>query len=583
MMTSDDIDLVERKMELLNRLYDGITNDKVNVNVDLSDFSADELRSLYNDLMVFNIIANNDSISDYFSYDEMSEMLNGVFVLKKYNNIEAKKKLESIPRYLRNSINFEYLETTIQDGELYFVKSHDYKRLVNYSAKLKTDAPVLMYNDNDDVTRKKLPYEVLNIFRNMLAHARKIETDNASGRLIIKQDYKTFSCSPMWLRGLSSLWSARHKNLEYDAIKDIISKEYGPNKKSISTQDDIKEILKLTDSKTAYRKDPSHMYKFVLNRLRYYDNYYGMTEEKGNEDFDRKIDIFINIIANNPNHIVGGHEVLNSKILYNIQQIVAEAQHEKMEEQYGEAISENFNFKKANAGLDMAGKKLEDLKVVDDKLQEIAVKAQQKNGKAREFFLYQHRNEISKLRSQRDKLLEECHNFMEEVGNDIKLESHEMELFDKTSITNMPVEVAVNLVAFMGYNRIVSTEFYENILNVDPKTYTKAQRKTINNIDLSNFTFSTKWNRIQTDTLENKIGLLKRIRHATTHGNISYSIPAQIRQNLNYEDIIMVYSCDGENDVKVTGRLGDFYDLFNSDMFRPNPALFQARQPKAGV
>ena len=39
----------------------------------------------------------------------------------------------------------------------------------------------------------------------------------------------------------------------------------------------------------------------------------------------------------------------------------------------------------------------------------------------------------------------------------------------------------------------------------------------------------------------------------------------------NYQDVILFY------------RLGDFYDLFNSDMFRPNPALFQSRQPKAGV
>lgn len=581
-MQEEEIKLVESKMQILEMLFDAVNNNSVDVGVDLSSFSSEELGEMYNDIMAFNIIANNDAITDYFTYDQMSDFINGEFRLKNFTSLEAMEKIKKFPRHMQLSMEFEGLEYSIQDGKFYVVKERDVKRLVNYYEKLKTNAPMLCFND-EDMTRKKLPYEVLNIFRNMLAHGSKLEKDCDNGLLVVSQDYKKFSCTPMWLRGLSSIWSARHKTLDYEGIKNLICKEYGVGKKSISSPDDIKEILKITDSKTDYRKDPSHMYKFVLNRLKYYDNYYGMVDEKGNEDFDKKIDIFINSIANNPNHIVGGYEVLNSKILYNIQQIVAMEQEKCLRKKYGKAISDNVNINKATSELQDARKLMEELEKVDEKLLEFKTQLDSKVGKVKELYYYKNKKTIETLIAKRKKINLQCKASLDEVSNDFKIESDEMKLFDKNTIANMPVEVAVNLVGLMGYNRLVSTKFYETLLSLDPKTFTKAQRKIINNLDLSAFSFTTKRGKLAVDDLENKITLLKRIRHATTHGNISYSIPPSSSGELTYKDVKMVYSCDGDSEIKVSGRVEDFYNLFKNPVFRPNPKLTQTNIKDGGA
>lgn len=578
-MEQELIDLIENKYKIANKILDGVSQDGVNVDVDLSEFSTGQLRAFYFDISAFNIIANNDKFEDFFDEETMLDIVNGRFVLKKYSLSEGHQIERKKYKMHASKLSFKVQEQHIQDGIYYFQKACD-RRAVEFFSVLETKSPEI-FIDGVDATDSFSPEKKLRIFRNIVAHSNQIVANQ--GRVSFTSDNFRFVCSQMWLRGFSTLWSSRHKTLDYEKIKTVILSEYGEGKKSIKSENDIKKILNLTSDYTDYKKDgtyASRMYVLMCNRLKYYSNYYGMVDENGKEDFDRKIDIFINVIANNPNHISGNAEYLNSKIIYNIQQMVAVEIGKKLEQRHGVIFSDSFNVCEANKKLEKIGEQTAVFMEIENKFNKHMEEMKKRTPLQRNLYYKAHKSEIDTLMKKGQKLNRDGLSALKEVDKDASLETENMELFDKMSLKNMPIETAVNLVAFMGYNRFVSTDFYKIILEQQP-TLTQKQVKAIQNMDLSQFNMTKQYSdsrfekRIPLNSddldvqLNNRLTFLRRIRHATSHGLISYSIPQNTKAGATMDNVIMTYSADGEQRLKISGSVMAFKKLFKSDFFCP--------------
>jgi len=576
-------DLTEREFKLLQRLYSATSNDDFNINVDISDFTTKEIRAVYFDLAIFNIIANNDRFEDVFNESVMRDVVNGTFVLRKYGILEAAEKNKQYKSQDHRSLSFKIKECQIQDGSYYYRKTSERTATI-YESVLETNSPSF-YINGEDFTNRLLPCDILSRFRNIIAHSRKIYTDPKNGTIHFESDKYEFVCSQMWLRGFSTLWASRHNNLKENEIRNAIKKEYGEGKKSINSEEALKEILRLTADFTGYKNNPSRMFTFVKNRLKYYTNYYGLVLNDGKEDFDKKIDIFINIIANNPNHIAGNKEVLNSKIIYNIQQIIADEQIRQLQKS-GKVFSDSFDQDETKKMLGRAKNLAQQHSEVVDRLNEHQRQLASRKGKAQELYRNRYRREIESLIKQEKILYNLGHQTLDDARDNSSLESMKMDLFNKSSISNMPIEVAVNLVAFMGYNRFISSGFYQEALN-EGATLTNRQQNEIMALDLSGFSF-TRTNGVielnggqKQQKLENRITFLKRIRHATSHGLISYSIPQNSNSTSTINDILVTYGSEGVSDVKVTGKIKDFYKLFSKDFFKPTTNPFaKTKEPR---
>lgn len=576
-------DLTEREFNLLQRLYSATSNDDFDINVDISDFTPQEIRAVYFDLAIFNIIANNDKFEDVFDDGVMRDVVNGKFVLRRYSVLEAAQKNKQFKGQDQRSLNFKIKECQIQDGSYYYRKTSERTGTI-YESVLETNVPSFYYN-GEDFTNKLLPCDMLVRLRNIIAHSRKIYTDKQNGTVHFESDKYEFVCSQMWLRGFSTLWASRNKSLKENEIRNAIKKEFGEGKKSINSEEALKEILRLTSEFTGYKQNPSRMFTFVKNRLKYYTNYYGLVSKNGKEDFDKKIDIFINIIANNPNHIVGNKEVLNSKIIYNLQQIIADEQIRQFEKN-GKVFSDSFDQDETKKMLTRAKSLADQHTEVVNKLNQHQKELMTRKGKTLELYKNRYKREIEALIRQEKVLRSLGHQTLDDARDNSSLESTKMDLFNKSSITNVPIEVAVNLVAFMGYNRFISSGFYQDALT-DDATLTTRQKNEIMALDLSGFSF-TRTNGVielngnqKQQKLENRITFLKRIRHATSHGLISYSIPQNSKNTSTMNDILMTYGSEGASDVKVTGKVADFYKLFSKDFFRPaNNPFEKTKEPR---
>lgn len=582
---------VDDRFKIADKLYSAISEDEFDIDVDLSEFDSKAFSSFYYDLASFNIIANKDKSEEFYDENTIWDIVNGKFKLREYNlkegMVEQKKLIEEkrMPKNYLNSLSFNYELKAIQDGHYYFNKVSNIGKPSTFESILVTDPPKFYFdgveqkiveNNYDDDIDFHVPGTVgaatlIKRFRNLIAHSAHTYIDGMDGSIHFVNDKFEFVCTKMWLRGFSTFWSARNKNLDVETIKAKILAEYGENKKSINGQDAIKDILKLVSEEINYNvKTSSSMYKFVTNRLKYYTNYYGLKTEDGKEDFDKKIDIFVNVIANNPNHTTVNREYLNSKILYNIQQIIGTHQM-KDDEHKGMALSRSFN-------LELAGVKFDELDELKDKLDKLCkrnneiydfVKDMSPAKRANYMKSFKFVHEFKKNQEEFKTLKALYNKKMDDVVVILAHEAKDMDLFNKESIRNMPIEVAVNLVGYMGYNRFISTGFYQDVLE-DGVRLDRNQEKAIMNLDLSGFTMVIGSRKMPLDTFENRLVFLKRIRHTTSHGLISYQIPPNSTIKSSIADVQITYAEKDVNKVHVTGKIGDYYNLFKNDFFAPS-------------
>ena len=571
---------MENKFDILMTLYNAITNDDVDVDVDLSKFNSTDLGGIYYDLALFSIIANNDRFEDVFSDGVLESISLGVknskndepkaeFLLEEFTPKEGYEKTGD-----KSYLKMTYSEKIrIQDGEYTTsCRPSREKRGYVYRTYLRTDVPHLTRGEI-----KKDGLLMLETFRNIIAHSAQFEINNKTGNLHFLNGNREFVCSKMWLRGFSTLWASRNKSLDHKKIKDIILQEYGEGKKSITTTDDVKNILRLTADETDYRKYSSSMFKFVMARLKYYDNFYTLTDENGKEDLDKKIDIFTNIIENSPNHIAGNAETLNSKIIYNLQQIIAKAQLDQAKISGNQICSSSFNIATAAIKMEEGEKLLEEIKAIEKTIQEMVEKGKKLKGPEQKKYIKTKKPIFNKLSKQRSDMLGQLKAKKDSLGDSLKHEADKMNLFNKNSLKNIPIETAVNVVAAMGYNRLISTGFYQDKLDhitLPQKEFFEFKKK-IMNLDMSNFVMTKavdhgKTEQIPLDSYDKRMLMLRRLRHATSHGLINYSIPQQSTMESSFDDVVMNYCSDGEKELKVSGTIPAFCELFANDIFRPS-------------
>lgn len=581
-MEQEYVDIVESKNRIAERLIDSISIDEFDINVDLSDFSVEELKNFYFDISAFNIISNNDSFESVFDESVLDNIVNGKFVLRKFSLQDGKSYADVHFKKYSSSISFKLKENHIQDGIFYFVKESD-RRGARYYSLLETNSPKLLTAEKIDRTQCFTPKALLDKFRNIIAHSNYIVSNPNEGTISFKNNKFEFVCSQMWLRGLGTLWSSRHKNLDYFAIKNAILTEYGKGKKTIASEDDIKNMLNLTASYTDYKKSgttASRIYTLMKNRLNLYGDFFAMKDENGKEDFDRKIDIFINIIENNSTIIENGKFTINSKVCYNIQQIIADEINKKMSHPTGVVVSSNFNVKQASQKLENAQELSAELKEVEKELTEHLDKLDRLGRVQKQIYYNKNQSQIKALEKKREAILKRSINVLNDLEKDVALETGEMKLFNKESVANMPIETAVNLVAFRGYNRFISSGFYKNIL--DPEhDLTKNEINAILNMDFSEFVVAKRYDGNRREVklsledpdkktkLENRLLFLRRLRHATSHGLITYSLPANPKDKNWNKNVVMNYNGDGENNIRVSGSISAFNKLFKNDFFKP--------------
>lgn len=581
-MEQEYANIVESKNRIAERLIEGISTDKFDINVDLSDFSVEELKNFYFDISAFNIISNNDSFESVFDEGVLDDIVNGKFVLRKFSLQDGKHYTDVHFKKYGSSLSFKLKENHIQDGVFYFVKESD-RRSVRYYSLLETDSPKLLTPEKFDLTKGFEPKILLDKFRNIIAHSNYIVNNQSEGTISFKNNKSEFVCSQMWLRGLGTLWSSRHKSLDYFSIKNAILTEYGEDKKSIVSEEDIKNMLNITSPFTDYKKDgttASRIYTLMKNRLNLYEDFFAMKDENGKEDFDRKIDIFINIIENNSTIIENGKFTINSKVCYNIQQIIADEINKKMSHPTGVVVSSNFNVKQASQKLENAQELSAELKAVEKALKEHLDKLDRLGRVQKQIYYNKNHVQIKALEKKREAILKHSLNVLNELEKDVALETGEMKLFNKKSVANMPIETAVNLVAFRGYNRFISSGFYKNIL--DPgHELTKNEMNAILNMDCSEFAVAKRYDGNRREIklslndpdkktkLNNRLLFLRRLRHATSHGLITYSLPTNPKDKDWRNNVIMNYNGDGENNIRVSGSISAFNKLFKNDFFKP--------------
>lgn len=532
--------------DLLMRIYQHINLEDAGfyTSLYLDDFTNAELVNFGMSTTGFLSLQNFEQLASHLTSTDIDNIVSGTFNLKSLSKQEIELLTEDIN--VKSTKKNNTTKTTlykIQDSSYSIISRYGNNKLV-----LKTPEVEYFSQSKTPVSTK----DIFHLIRNLSAHS--LPYKNASKFIYYTSD-GYLSIPRMWLRGYSELFVNQNPEFDSNQAKEILLRELPKTNNYLDNMKEVNKALSLI--KNLFSSETLKNYFRVNNFVRYRIEYEPAFFTKS---FDDKVEFLVQILEKNPNYISSSGETINPRIIYNLQQLVS---HELSQRQEKSQLNDD-----------------------DDEIFEEVLRIEKKFDE-----LYRKYEIVQKLKnpdpSVLKNLLKEFDHF-EARKNGLeqaimareKLESANMVLYNASDLKHLSVEVAVNIIALMGYNSIVSSSFYEDIIAQTNISKLSAQQKMFMekiNLDTLNYSFgSKKFNKPYTE--ENKLFIIAAIRNAICHGLISYELPpTKINETANFEDVQITFYLDRE-DAQVVGTVRDFYKIFSSSFFtmeRPDYVITQ--------
>ena len=548
MITESDLRIIlaRKQNEILQTIYNNINSDKFDLSVDLSKFPATSLKDFWVYTSGFLSIQNFESIIENMSDKEVDDILEGKFKLKSLTNEEAnafaKSAGKTIPTYGVSHIINLY---TIQDGTYKLNKgvsrvTSNGQQKPNWLS-LETDGIMYYCDDpNLEISSK----QVMNIIRNLIVH----RTPYINGsKLTFVGENQEIVVSKMWLRGYSELFSQNQSNVDAETIEKVLTRELAKSRNYINDPAELDKALSniVHCFSPEVVKNYFRVNNFVKLRVQYYNDFY-------KKPLDEKIKIISAICANNPRYTTGSNESIEPSIIYNIQQIIAkELANRGAQEILSEDDNDTESYFKVKAEVDEADKALDNF-------------GKNTSNTNSQFAKTQLKRLMLKYQSAYKKLL----NQINTLENKQKLESSHAEIYNLYGLEYLPVEVAVNVVCLMGYNSLVTSAFYEDLIANASAELNEQQKSFFKSISFDGIKTSYFGEKVTGEySPEEKMYLLKCIRDAICHNHITFTLsPVKKGDDFNFEDVKLAFTADWNRTV-ISGRVADFFKLFGLENF----------------
>ncbi|MBQ7467200.1 MAG: hypothetical protein IJS74_03955 [Clostridia bacterium] len=542
--------LAAKQTRILDKLYKSVTDEVFDLNFDLSEFSYGQLKDFWIYTSGFLCLNNYEKYD--FSDKELEKIFAGEFELMTLDKAKRDELLKIYDKKMPNYSKLIHLET-IQDGKfsINVQFSRGYKESTD-TLVLNTDAPEFESEYNNFYTDQ----EKIAMVRNTFAH----NTPFISGNELLFRCYDgNLFVSKMWLRGLTEAYANKYNAFNFEQARNLLVDTFSKQANYIMSNQDIDKALSLMKDyfDPVSRDNFYRINNLVKSRVQYIPDFFNLT-------FDKKADILASLCANNQMYFETSRGTSNPAVIYNLQKLIAKELERRKDsalltDEELEDYKEKFSFyenkiKRISGDFEKLNEKIRQIKPARPML--VIIKKQQES-LVREF--QQTKNQFDQISA----------DFM----NKIKLESPNMDTMNTEQLAGSSLEVAFNVVCLMGFNSLVTSAFYDDLLvKTDFNNINQDQTHFFKNIDLSKFTLNNK----PVDTAAQKGFVLLCLREALCHQNIDedcgvYYSASGLKQGekKGFKDVKVTFKAKRQG-AEISGRLDDFYNLFSSDpFFRP--------------
>lgn len=533
--------------EILKRIFENISEDGFDLNLNLDDIDSEELKDFWVYTAGFMSVQNFESDESFFTEDDFEDIMNGNFYLKEVTLEEAETLVKQAGKRIKPGGYSQIVPLyKIQDGEYFFYKNvavnRNGRQYIGNIITLTTNKPEFEtkrpYFENE-------PDQILKIIRNLLVH----RTPYINGsKLTLFDDKDSVQITKMWLRGYSELFSQRQVVVSANEIKNILHEELPKQGNYIDSFQDIDKALSLVMH--CFNKATQEKYyrvnNFVKRRIPFNKDFF-------KKSLDEKIEIIAQICESNPTALSSSNQKMNPAVIYNLQQLVSK----ELDARGEEAILTEDDYD-------------------SDKLIELYFEQKEVTKRCDDFDAKHPVIRTQFERMQNNKLIKDLNVVLnkfkkqeEFLKNRKKLASSHMNLYHIEGLEKLPVEVALNTVCLMGYNSLVTSAFFEDLLAVtDFNNLNPAQRKFFSKFNMDNLT-TTYWNKKSSGkyTPEEKAFMLSCIRNAICHDQITFTLPTATQgDNIDFKKVIINFTADWDRTV-ISGTVEEFYKLFGLNMF----------------
>ncbi len=526
--------MADANNDILRIVFGNIKGNMFDPFLPLEFMNEDAITNFELSMTGFLSVQNFENLAEELKDKEIDDIVAGTITIKQLSPKEAQELIAesgSVPKKGKNGATKTVI-SKIKDATYSVVSRNGRHSLV-----LKT-SPVKYYTKHADkkITSKDIFYWI----RNNSAHNIAYKSD---GSILFFVEDGYIEVSKMWFRGYSELFAKEKPAFDIEKARTILERELKKSGNELQNFDDIKKALSLI--KDCFDKDISSNYfrvhNFVKLRLDYHENFYS-------HPFEDKFDTLLQILEKNPNYLRNPQETISPQIIYNIQQVVAL-----------ELMARDTKAK-GNGSPRLAEMKQE----IDERKARI---------QKRKDYL----RTLSKRNPTLDKILQRdidelnalITSYNQMVITNSKHETTDMNLFDASETVYFPIEMAVNTIALMAYNSLVTSGYYEDTISKTNYTdLSPAQRGFFDRLNLDSLDYIYRGRALPKPySAESKIFILSAIRNSICHSLISYKLPSLRQgQKANFNDAEITFFLD-RNDIQVVGTVADMYEIFTSEEF----------------
>ncbi len=523
--------------QIFERIYQNISSNGFDTNINFDGIETGKLIDFSLSAAGFLSVQNFENLESTLHDSDIKKIIGGTFKLKILTPREVEELTTGIKTHTNNRKNHSTTALfTIQDGK-YSIVSKNGRNV------LTLQTPPIEYQFKG--VEKLEPRELFRRVRNLLAHSVQYKSNS---KILLFSNDGCIEISKMWLRGYSELFVSSSETFDTLKAKIMLTKELQQTGNYLESFEDINKGLSAIKSifppeivTNYYRVN-----NFVNFRLKYQPDFF-------KKPIDEKIEMLIQLLEKNPNFLTGSNETINPSIVYNIQQLVSDTLKER---KVSTTLNPDDDIYARQAEI------LEKISAFNRKYKMYEMVSEKKKDPKHLGILLSLEKEVTKLSAEFDGI-------NREIENRKKMESSSMILYNTEDIRNLPVEVASNVVALLGYNNLITSGFFEDTLaKTDINTLTPEQEKFFNKINLNNIICSQYGQKFSKPYNAESICLiLTFIRNSISHGMISYRFPSlKSGQVADFKDVELTFYLDRQ-DIMVTASVDEFYKLFMSGSF----------------
>lgn len=530
--------LADTHNEILRRIYANLQSYYFDPVVNLEDVPEAVLTNFGLAATGFLGVQNFENLADGLEDREIDNIVNGTFNIKQLSPKEVAKLTEGltiVPKKGKNN-TVKYPLHRIQDGSYSIVSRYGKNTLV-----LKT-TPVKYYTNNPN--RRLTSKDVFHMIRNLAAHSVPYKCGTG---VIFFTDDGYIEVSRMWFRGYSELFANQKSVFDIDKARTILKPLLKSQCNNLETFADINKALSLI--KGCFDKNILANFfrvnNFVKFRIQYHDGFFEIDPED-------RLEVLLQIIDKNPNYLLQASETISPRIIYNLQQLT----------------SLELFARSSTATLSSD----HELNSIGSELME-----RQENIQSRFEFLKNsktaNRTLVKLLERDFEQLMADMGSFASRYETSTKLESSNMDLYDLQDSLYLPTEVAVNTVALMAYNSLVTSGFCEDVFSGTRSTggsfnLNDSQKRFFDSINLDEIDYYYYGKPLTKPySAEDKCFIISAIRNSICHALVSYRYPPLSQDaTASFKNTEMTFYLDRE-DVKVVASVDAFYRMFAGGEF----------------